>query len=142
MRKTLAAAALGAAIVFGGPQLAHAETATPAPVATATETATATATPTVQETVTTTEHTNTTVTEHDKTGLWGLLGLAGLAGLLRKPKKEHHVETRHTATTVRPAEHTEARRVDDVRTEPGVRPANGTVRSEGIDLNKDGRRDI
>lgn len=135
-RKTLAASALGATLLLGGPQIASAESANPTP---AEPTATATAT----------EQVNTTVEKKDRTGLWGLLGLAGLAGLAGlKKKPEQH-------TTVRPA-HVEHREPGRTNTTDHVRANN--VRDEQLrgdnlrndlhdgkldrDLNNDGRRDV
>lgn len=91
MRKTLAAAALGGALVLGAPQIANAETATPEPTATATE------------------HTTTTVEHKDRTGWWGLLGLAGLAGLagLKKKPEQHVVRERRTEPVRTTPVHTE-----------------------------------
>lgn len=95
MRKALAAAALGAAIVVGAPAV-NADTPS--------------ATPTATQTVTRTETETRNVPVKDNTGLWGLTGLLGLAGLagLRKPRHEVHGATpvhttpvRHETTTVR-----------------------------------------
>ncbi len=136
MRKTLAASALGAVILLGGPVAAHADTsATPSPAPTATATQTETETK--------------TVTETDRTGLWGLaglLGLAGLAGLRKKP--ETHVRPAHVET--RRVEPTEARTVraennHDVRHTNDVRNDVNNTRTDNLrqgDLDNDGRRDV